>query len=133
MRLIRAPVSDAHRREGRHRGSGTPGLPAPVAMIANSKGGPISKSILAAQSAIIPVMENFDFELFPKITGFRMSMYPRGKDPVELDATDNRLTGKMQDAIRAGKVGDKVYFEFIKGSMPDGSKPTLSAIGFVLN
>jgi gliding motility-associated protein GldM len=108
-------------------------LPAPIAMIAGSKGGPISKSTLAAQSAIIPVMENFDFELFPKITGFRMSMYPRGKDPIELDATDNRLTQKMQDAIRAGKVGDKVYFEYIKGNMPDGSKPTLSAIGFVLN
>jgi hypothetical protein len=60
-------------------------------------------------------------------------MYPKGKDPVELDATDNRLTAKMQEAIRAGKVGDKVYFEYIKGSMPDGSKPTLSAVGFVLN
>ena len=102
-------------------------------MIAGSKGGSISKATLAAQSAIIPVMENFDFELFPKITGFRMSMYPKGKDPVELDATDNRLTPKMQDAIRSGKVGDKVYFEYIKGSMPDNSKPSLSPIGFVLN
>ena len=69
----------------------------------------------------------------PKIVGFRMSMFPKGKDPIELDATDNRLTAKMQDAIRAGRVGDKVYFEYIKGSMPDGSKPTLSNIGFVLN
>ena len=108
-------------------------LPAPIAMIAGSKGGPISKSILAAQSAIIPVMENFDFELFPKITSFRMTMYPKGKDPIELDANDNRLTSKMQDAVRSGRVGDKVYFEFIKGSMPDGSKPQLSTVGFILN
>ena len=108
-------------------------LPAPVAMIAGSKGGTISKATLAAQSAIIPVMENFDFELFPKITGFRMSMYRKGQDPVEIDATDNRLTSKMQDEIRKAKVGDKVYFEYIKGSMPDGSKPQLSTVGFVLN
>ena len=108
-------------------------LPSPVAMIAGSKGGPISKSVLAAQSAIIPVMENFDFELFPRITGFRMSLYKKGSDPIEIDATDNRLTSKMQDEIRKAKVGDKVYFEYIKGSMPDGSRPTLSAVGFVLN
>jgi gliding motility-associated protein GldM len=123
---------------GKNQVMGTPHyrvkrLPSPIAMIAGSKGGSISKATLAAQSAIIPVMENFDFELFPKITGFRMSMYPKGKDPVELDATDNRLTSKMQDAIRSGKVGDKVYFEYIKGNMPDGSKPSLSPIGFVLN
>lgn len=108
-------------------------LPSPVAMIAGSKGGSISKSTLAAQSAIIPVMENFDFELFPKITGFRMSLYKKGSDPIEIDATDNRLTAKMQDEIRKAKVGDKVYFEYIKGFMPDGSKPQLSTVGFVLN
>jgi gliding motility-associated protein GldM len=109
-------------------------LPTPVAMIGGSKGGTISKSALAAQSAIIPVMENFDFELFPRITGFRMTMYQKGKpDPVELDSPDNKFTQKMLDAIRSGRVGDKVYFEYIKGSMPDGSKPSLSPIGFVLN
>jgi len=108
-------------------------LPAPIAMIAGSKGGSISKSTLAAQSAIIPVMENFDFELFPKITGFRMSLYKKGSDPIEIDAADNRLTAKMQDEIRKARVGDKVYFEYIKGAMPDGSRPQLSTVGFVLN
>jgi gliding motility-associated protein GldM len=109
-------------------------LPTPVAMIGGSKGGSISKSALAAQSAIIPVMENFDFELFPRITGFRMTMYQKGKpDPIELDSPDNKFTQKMLDAIRSGRVGDKVYFEYIKGAMPDGSKPSLSPIGFVLN
>ncbi|MBK5286254.1 MAG: gliding motility protein GldM [Bacteroidia bacterium] len=107
-------------------------LPTPIAMLAGSKGGPISKSTLAAQSAIIPVMENFDFELFPRITGFRMSMYPKGKDPIEIDSQDNKLTTKMQDAIRNGRVGDKVYFEYIRGKMPDGTSPSLSGIGFVL-
>ncbi|HLG35109.1 MAG TPA: GldM family protein, partial [Bacteroidia bacterium] len=109
-------------------------LPTPIAMIGGSKGGSMGKSALAAQSAIIPVMENFDFELFPRITGFRMTMYQKGKpDPIELDATDNKFTQKMLDAIRSGRVGDKVYFEYIKGSMPDGTKPSLSPIGFVLN
>jgi gliding motility-associated protein GldM len=109
-------------------------LPTPVAMIGGLKGGPISKSELAAKGAIIPVMENFDFELFPRITGFRMTMYQKGKpDPIELDATDNRFTPKMLDAIRAGRVGDKVYFESIRGSMPDGTKPSLSSIAFTLN
>jgi len=109
-------------------------LPTPIAMIGGSKGGTMGKSALAAQSAIIPVMENFDFELFPRITSFRMTMYQKGKpDPIELDAVDNKFTSKMLDAIRSGKVGDKVYFEFIKGSMPDGTRPSLSPIGFVLN
>jgi gliding motility-associated protein GldM len=107
-------------------------LPDPVAKIANLKGGPINKSILAAQ-AIIPVMENFDFDLFPRIVSFRVTMIRRGKDPLDLASTSNSLTPEMKNAIMTAPLGTKLYFEYIKASMPDKTTRQLSPLNFVLN
>jgi gliding motility-associated protein GldM len=107
-------------------------LPDPVAKIANMKGGPINKSVLSAQ-ALIPVMENFDFDLFPKITSFKVTMIRRGKDPLEISAPSNVLTPQIKDAIMQAPLGTKIYFEYIKASMPDGTTRSLNPLNFVLN
>ncbi|MEP7171551.1 MAG: GldM family protein, partial [Bacteroidota bacterium] len=107
-------------------------LPDPVAKMANLKGGNINKSTLAAQ-AIIPVMEGFDFDLFPKITSFRVTIIRRGKDPLDLSSTSNSLTPDMKNAIMQAPLGTKLYFEQIKAAMPDATTRTLSPLNFVLN
>ena len=96
-------------------------VPDPVATIANSKGGiPLNKNVLAA-GTLIPLLENFDFELFFKITAFKMTIAGRGKDPVEFDATGNQLTQQMRDQLSKARTGDKVFFEFIKAKMATGA------------
>jgi gliding motility-associated protein GldM len=108
-------------------------VPDPVAKIANMKGGPINKNTLAAQSAIIPVMEGFDFELFPRVTGFKVTIVKRGKDPIEIESNSNLLTQSMKDAILGSPLGTKIYFEYIKASLPDKTTRSLNPLNFVLN
>jgi hypothetical protein len=71
-------------------------VPDPVATIANLKGGPANKNLIAA-GTLIPQLENFDFELFFKITGFKMTIAGKGKDILEFETTGNQLTQPMRD------------------------------------
>lgn len=108
-------------------------VPDPVAMVANSKGGPINKNILAAQAAVIPIMEAFDFELYFKVKSFKITIVRRGRDPIEISSESNAITGSMKEAIMGSPLGTKVYFEYIKASGPDGTVRSLNPLNFVVN
>jgi gliding motility-associated protein GldM len=107
-------------------------VPDPVAMVNGKKGGPINKNELAAATSVNSIMENFDFELYFKVTKFRMTLIKRGKDPIELDSPSNLMTPQMKQAISAAGPGAKVYFEYIKASGPDGTTRSLNSVNFVL-
>jgi gliding motility-associated protein GldM len=108
-------------------------VPDPVAMIANMKGGKINKNVLAAQAAIIPVMENFDFDLFFKVKSFKVTIVRKGKDPVELSSESNLLTPQMKEIINSSPIGTKIYFEYIRATGPDGTVRSLAPMNFELN
>lgn len=107
-------------------------VPNPIAKVGGVTGGPMQKSTLMAQPGITPVMENFEFELFFKITKFTFSMYGKGKDPIDLSSSSNQITPQMKDAMARGKAGDKVYFENIYATGPDGSTRKLAPVNFVI-
>lgn len=107
-------------------------VPDPVAKVANLKGGPIQKTTLLAQAGIIPVMENFEFELYFKINKFTFSMYGKGRDPIDLSASSNQITQQMKDAMAKAKAGDKIYFENIYATGPDGSSRKLAPVNFTV-
>ncbi|HNP98190.1 MAG TPA: GldM family protein, partial [Bacteroidia bacterium] len=109
-------------------------VPDPVATISNSKGGPINKNLLMA-GTLIPQLEGFDFELFFKITNFKMSISGKGKDPQDFESQGNQLTQQMRDALAKSRAGDKVFFEYIKAKMATGadqSSRSLSPMSFVI-
>lgn len=108
-------------------------VPDPVAKCANSKGGPINRNVLAAQPGIVSVMENFDFELFFRVTKFRMTMVRKGRDPIDIESPNNLLTSQMKEMINTAPLGTRVYFEYIKASGPDGTTRSLSPLNFILN
>ncbi len=104
-------------------------IPDPVAKIGGKKDGGIPKSALAAQQGIIPTMEGFDFDLYPKVLSFKMSRYGKGRDPVEkAQEGGGSLTGDMKAIIEQARAGDKILFEYIKVSMPDGTTRTVNSI-----
>lgn len=104
-------------------------IPDPVAKVGGKKDGGIPKSALAAQQGIIPTMENFDFELYPKVLSFKMSRYGKGRDPVEKsNDSGGALTSDMKSIIEQARAGDKILFEYIKVSMPDGTTRTVNSI-----
>ena len=96
-------------------------VPDPIATAANSKGGPINKNLLAAGN-IIPVLENFDFELYFKVTSFQMSIFGKGRDPIiGKEGSGSQLTAEMRELIQRARPGDKIFFEYIKAKMATGS------------
>ncbi len=107
-------------------------IPDPVAKIGGKKEGGIAKSALQAQSAIIPVMENFDFDLFSKVKSFRMSRYGKGRDPIEKSSDSGALTGEMKDVISQSRAGDKIMFEYIQATMPDGTVRSINPISLTI-
>jgi gliding motility-associated protein GldM len=108
-------------------------VPDPVAMVANMKGGKINKNVLAAQAGVIPVMENFDFDLFFKVKGFKITIVRKGKDPVELASESNLITPQMKEIITNSPIGTKIYFEYIRATGPDGTVRSLAPMNFELN
>ncbi|MEO8148973.1 MAG: gliding motility protein GldM [Bacteroidia bacterium] len=108
-------------------------VPNPVATIADKKSGTMSRAIVVAQGSIIPKMENFDFELFFRITKFKMTLARRSSpDPIEIETTGNQMTEKMKSSISAARAGDKVYFEYIDAVGPDGKTRRLEPLNIVL-
>jgi gliding motility-associated protein GldM len=103
-------------------------VPDPVANIANTSGGAVSKDVLVAAAGIIPVMKDFDFELSFTVSSFTMTIQKPGGDLVSYIATNNRLTPQMVAALKAAQPGLKVYFEDIKAIGPEGVCRSLSSI-----
>ncbi|MFM2206607.1 MAG: hypothetical protein RL213_582 [Bacteroidota bacterium] len=95
-------------------------VPDPIATLANQKGGLINKNVLMA-GTLIPVLENFDFELYFKIIGFKMTITGKGRDLLEFEGQGNQLSQQMRDALAKVRTGDKIFFEYIKAKMATGS------------
>ncbi|MFN8208684.1 MAG: GldM family protein [Bacteroidales bacterium] len=116
-------------------------LPTPVAKIAGCKTGSIQKSTLLTAEKMEAVMENFDFIATCKILGFKMSanqfqqvtdkksgkVTEQGAD-VELLSTSELITPEQKKLLEQLKPGQKVYFEEIKASCPDGTIRDLGAL-----
>jgi hypothetical protein len=109
-------------------------VPTPVATVSNKfRTGPIDKNILKA-GLVIPILDDFDFELFFVTTEYKMVILTSG-NLLEYETKGSRLTEQMKDAITKAKPGSKVFFENIKARM-DKSKDTktysLSPMSFTL-
>jgi gliding motility-associated protein GldM len=91
-------------------------VPTPVATVSNKfRTGPIDRNILKA-GVVIPILDDFDFELFFVTTGFKMVIISKG-NLLEYETAGARLSQPMMDALAKAKPGDKVFFENIKARM----------------
>jgi gliding motility-associated protein GldM len=93
-------------------------VPAPVATIAGTKGGLISPNRLAAAPTVIPKMENFDFELFFKVTKFDL-VYQVGTDLMTKPVNGSKIPADAVAQIKRLKKGSRVFIENIKAVMLD--------------
>jgi hypothetical protein len=102
-------------------------IPSPVVTIAGIRNGIISKDVLLSSGVLIPVMENFDFDLFFKISAFTMTINTGG-DLLEENAVGNQLTPSMISKIARLPKGSKIYFENIQAIDPDNKTRALCPI-----
>ncbi len=106
-------------------------VPDPVAYIANKKDGLVSANELIAAGAVIPKMENFDFDLQFRITSFDLSMNMQG-DFITKSASGNRLTAEMASMLKSAKKGTKIYIEEVKAVGPDAVPRKLAPLNMKL-
>jgi gliding motility-associated protein GldM len=104
-------------------------IPDPVAKIADKNGGKIKKNLLLAQTGVDAVMDNFDFDLEFKITGFTVSTIQKGYT-VDEASRSNMFTSEQISLLKGLRRNNKVYIEDIRAVGPDGVTRNLPAIVF---
>jgi len=109
-------------------------VPNPVATISKTyRQGPINKNLLNA-GVLIPILDDFDFDLFFETVGFNMTILTPTNVITE-SSTGPTLTEKMKEYIGKAKPGTKVYFENIKARMKSatpGPSRSLSPMTFTI-
>ncbi|MFO7997956.1 MAG: gliding motility protein GldM [Bacteroidales bacterium] len=108
-------------------------VPDPVAFIANRREGRITREELLLARAIIPRMENFEFDLNFEIESFSMVTTMAG-DVRTYRANGNQFTQEMIQVITNAGRGQRFIFENITTRPgPDGRVRTLSPLSFTIN
>jgi gliding motility-associated protein GldM len=102
-------------------------VPDPVAEIAGQVEGQIDKNTLLAAKAIIPVMKDFEFELYFTVTGFRMATI-LGGDWISKRTSGNQFSDEMLSMIQQARRGQKFFFENIQAEGPDNVPRSLNPI-----
>jgi len=102
-------------------------VPSPNAEIAGQVEGTIDKSTLIAAGAIIPVMRDFEFELFFEVKSFRMTTIIGG-DGISKRGNGNRFSDEMISMIQSARKGQKFFFENIQAEGPDKIPRSLNPI-----
>jgi len=89
-------------------------LPAPTATIANQKTNTEINKALLKMGCIIPVLENFDFELFFKVISYKVLITRPNKELLNFSVQGSCLTQEVKDCIQNLQKGDTVVFYTIK-------------------
>ncbi len=114
-------------------------IPDPYPVIAGRRGGNISKSELSVQEAIFAKLDNFDFDVKFKVTGFDVNYQNKGTSELSVGkGTNQYLTGPnadkdVADIMKNLKVGSKIYFESIKAVGPDGRTRNIGSVNLTIN
>jgi gliding motility-associated protein GldM len=107
-------------------------VPPPVAKVADRTGGIIARNVLAAQTGVAAVMENFDFDLSYTVTGFNVVHIGTGGFVNQQPSNSNRFTEAQKDLIRNAGRGQRIFIENIQATSPVGDRP-LNDIVFTID
>ncbi len=73
--------------------------------------GLIDKEILLSSKGL--TFQDSTAKLY-KIVGFKLSMYVKNKDLIELDNNNGKLSAEMINTINSAPPGSKLFFEYIR-------------------
>jgi gliding motility-associated protein GldM len=104
-------------------------IPDPIGKIGGKTGGAVRKAQLMAAATVRAELENFDFDVKATVVGYSVVYVKKGLLATET-IRGGKLSGRVKDIIKNSRVGDKLYFESIKATLPDGTTRTLPTISF---
>ncbi len=109
-------------------------IPDPVPTLSGKKGGSIGNGELRAQQALIPTLENFDFDARCSIKGFQLIRSAKREDPIMNTNKGGKFDSTSKDLISKAKPGDIYVFDNIKCDCPgDVASRTLPSAVFKVN
>lgn len=102
-------------------------VPDPTIRWGNVKSGDVvNASHIKSVSAVVPIMEDFDFPLYSKIVSLKVVSFPGGNFD-ETPVTGNILSEELRSKMARTPKGKSIYFEQIRVQQPDGRTVTLNA------
>jgi hypothetical protein len=107
-------------------------VPDPVAMIADHRGGEISRDELLGADKVNVLIQNFDFDLSFKVTEFTITTVINGYFK-HVSSKSSEITEEQKDLIRSLKAGSPVFIQDIKAIGPDGAIRTLNPISLKIS
>ncbi len=108
-------------------------IPTPVLKFAGQNDGGRVSSAVAANGAIVPILEDFEFDVFAKVREFSISFAIDGSLVMKDGIRGNQIPSDIGAQLRRIKPGGKIFFDNIKVDMPDKTTRTLSAVYIVQN
>ena len=95
-------------------------------------GGKVERSKLAAQSGVIALLKNFDFEAKFKIVSYDF-VYSRRGEVFTKRGKGPLLNQEMKNLLKKARSGDYVFFDNIKVKGPDGASRKLPSLVFEIS
>jgi len=104
-------------------------IPDPVPSFASKKpyDSTIQKGDAANAQGVRADMENFDFNVVPRVTSFKITITSQGSFK-EFPVQGRDLPQNVKDNIGKARTGEKIFVEEIMVDMPDGTKRKISPI-----
>lgn len=96
-------------------------VPDPIVTLSGKKSGSISRAALNATTAVVPLIENFEFDTYFTIQRYRC-MIIKNKDVFELDATSGNFTPEMKRLFDKLRPGDKILISDVYAAGPGGQR-----------
>ena len=103
-------------------------VPDPVAKVGGITSGPMNASQLRAQRGVFAVLENFDFDLKFNVKSYTVTIIRARQDPLRISVSGAGITSEVTSAMNALGPKDKVLFDDIIASGPDGSNRRLNSV-----
>jgi gliding motility-associated protein GldM len=104
-------------------------VPKPLATIAGMTEGKIDRDALVAAGAIIPDLEDFDFEnYYYEIVSYELESIVGGDLQSTGTVRSNRFNDAVKNTIRGARRGQKLFFMNIQAKSPAGRAVTLNPI-----
>lgn len=107
-------------------------IPDPVPTLGGKlRGGNANAALIKAQSGVVPLLENFDFQARFNVQSFKMIYSSKG-DVLSADASGPMLSAQMQGFLSRAKPKDIIIIDDIKVVGPDGQSRKLSQVAFTI-
>lgn len=108
-------------------------IPDPVPTLGGKlKGGNIQKGTLSAQSGIIALLEDFDFDARFTVTGYDFVLVSKGEILPARGNSGPVLGGQVKNLLERAAPKDIAIFDKIKVQGPDGTSRTLPSLTFTI-